>query len=186
MLTREEVLKVIDACTNSRDKAIISLLYDASARPVDLREMRWKDVQFDDDGAMIHTSAKTGKERKIRLTPISLSYLAQWKSDYPGDPTGENYVFVSLREYESAARTHIPVENTAFLRLIRTLRQRTGIQKLKPSIFRPSRITHDVADGYDLQYLMLKNWGSLKSSMIEYTRNPARSIYRNMPLKRQG
>lgn len=167
MLTKEEVLQVIEACTNSRDKAIISMLYDASARPVDLRELTWNDITFDEYGALIRTSAKTGKERKIRLTHISFPYLAQWRQDYPGSPVGVNSVFVTHRVYEAAEGQHLPLEHTAFLRLIRSLRKKTGILKLKPSIFRSTRITHDVADGYDTAYLMKKNWGTLKTNMLE-------------------
>lgn len=186
MLTKEEVLHIIEECTNSRDKAIISMLYDASARPVDLLELKWEDIIFDEYGAIFKTSAKTGKERTIRLTPISSPYLSQWRSDYPGEPLGNNPVFVSHREYESAGGMNIPIKNTAILRLIRNLRKKTGINKLKPSIFRPSRISHDVAEGYDLQYLMLKNWGSLKSSMIEVYAKPGEEYISRYALEKAG
>jgi len=45
-------------------------------------------------------------------------------------------------------------------RVMIRLRHRTGNQKLKPGIFRPSKISADVADGYDLPYVMLKNWAT--------------------------
>jgi len=167
MLTKEEVLQVIDACTNSRDKAIISMLYDASARPVDLGELRWTDVIFDEFGALFHTSSKTGKERTIHLTHFSVPYLAQWNQDYPGTPEGVSPVFVTHRIYEAGGGAHLPFEHTAFLRFVRSLRKKTGISKLKPSILRSTRITHDVADGYDTAFLMKKNWGTLKTNMLE-------------------
>ena len=186
LLTKEEVLQAIDACSNSRDKAIISMLYDASARPVDLLELKWKDIIFDEYGALFRTSAKTGKERTIRLTPISTPYLSQWRSDYPGEPFGTNQVFISHHKYAEAGDKYVPIENTAILRLIRTLRKKTGNPRLKPSIFRPSRITHDVSDGFDLQYLMLKNWGSLKSSMIEIYAKPGEEYISKYALEKAG
>ncbi len=186
MLTKEEVLQTIEACTNSRDKALISMLYDASARPVDLLTLKWKDVTFDENGAFYRTSAKTGKERFVRLTHISHPYLSLWKSDYPGETEGENLVFVSHRVYEAAGGTNTPLEITAVQRLIRTLRKKTGIQRLKPSIFRPSRITHDVADGYDLQYIMKKNWGTLKTPMIEIYAKPDEDFISNYALEKSG
>lgn len=186
MLTKDEVLQVIEACGNSRDKAIISMLYDASARPVDLRELTWDDIIFDEYGALIHTSAKTGIPRSIRLTHISFPYLAQWRQDYPGSPKGLNPVFLSHRVYEAAGGQHVPIEHTAFLRLIRSLRKKTGIQKLKPSIFRSTRITHDVADGYDTAYLMKKNWGTLKTNMLEIYAKPDEDYITRYALEKSG
>jgi integrase/recombinase XerD len=185
MLTKEEVLKVITACTNSRDRAIISMLYDGSLRPVDLRELTWESVTFDEYGVLIRTSAKTGKERVIRLT-FSGPYFAQWKSDYPGIPEGKNPVFVSHRIYKAAGGEHIPLEMDAIMRLIRGLRQKTGIQKLQPSIFRPSRITHDVEDGYDSSYLMLKNWGTLKTPMLQVYAKPGDDYMTRYALEKAG
>lgn len=185
LLSKDEVLQVINACTNSRDRAIISMLYDGSLRPVDLRELTWAAVTFDDYGVLIRTSAKTGKERLIRLT-FSGPYFSQWKTDYPGNPEGQNPVFVSHRIYQAVGGAHIPLESDAIMRLIRGLRQKTGIQKLRPSIFRPSRITHDVEDGYDSSYLMLKNWGTLKTPMLQVYAKPGEDYMTQYALEKAG
>jgi integrase len=185
MLTKEEVLRVIASCTNSRDRAIISMLYDGSLRPVDLRKLTWQDVTFDEFGALIRTSAKTGKERVIRLT-FSTPYFAQWRTDYPGVPIGPARVFVSHRIYESAGGEHIPLEMDAIVRMVRSLRQKTGIERLNPSLFRPSRITHDVTDGYDSSYLMLKNWGTLKTPMLQVYAKPGEDYITKYALEKAG
>jgi integrase len=185
MLTKDEVLKAIDACSNSRDRAIVSMLYDGSLRPVDLRKLTWEDVIFDEYGSLIRTSAKTGKERAIRLT-FSTPYFAQWRTDYPGEPAGSAPVFVSHRVYESAGGEHIPLEMDAIVRLIRSLRKKTGIERLSPSIFRPSRITHDVTDGYDSSYLMLKNWGTLKTPMLQVYAKPGEDYITKYALEKAG
>jgi len=185
MLTKEEVLQIINACTNSRDRAIISMLYDGSLRPVDLRELTWEKVTFDEYGVLIRSSAKTGKERVIRLT-FSVPYFSQWKSDYPGNPEGPLPVFVSHNTFKAAGGEHISLEMEAITRLIRGLRQKTGIQKLQPSIFRPSRITHDVMDGYDSSYLMLKNWGTLKTPMLQVYAKPGEDYITRYALEKAG
>ncbi|MGA2824184.1 MAG: site-specific integrase, partial [Bacteroidales bacterium] len=185
MLTKDEVLKAIDACSNSRDRAIVSMLYDGSLRPVDLRKLTWEDVIFDEYGSLIRTSAKTGKERAIRLT-FSTPYFAQWRTDYPGEPAGSAPVFVSHRVYESAGGEHISLEMDAIVRLIRSLRKKTGIERLSPSIFRPSRITHDVTDGYDSSYLMLKNWGTLKTPMLQVYAKPGEDYITKYALEKAG
>jgi integrase len=185
MLSKEEVLQVINACTNSRDRAIISMLYDGSLRPVDLRELTWDAVTFDEYGVLIRTAAKTGKERAIRLT-FSTPYFSQWKTDYPGNPEGSVPVFISHRIYKSVGGEHTPLESDAIVRLIRGLRKKTGIQKLLPSIFRPSRITHDVMDGYDSSYLMLKNWGTLRTPMLQVYAKPGEDYITRYALEKAG
>ena len=72
----------------------------------------------------------------------------------------------------------------AIVRSIRGLREKTGIQKLQPSIFRPSRITHDVEDGYDASYLMLKNWGTLKTPMLQVYAKPGAEYMTNYALEK--
>jgi len=185
MLTKEEVLQAINACTNSRDRAVISMLYDGSLRPVDLRELTWDKVFFDEYGVLIRSSAKTGKERVIRLT-FSVPYLSQWRADYPGNPEGPIPVFVSHNIFKDAGDQHIPLEKEAITRLIRTLRKKTGIEKLQPSIFRPSRITHDVIDGYDASYLMLKNWGTLNTPMLQVYAKPGEDYMTKYALEKAG
>jgi len=55
--------------------------------------------------------------------------------------------------------------------MIKLLKKWTGIKKLKASIFRPTKITHDVASGVELPYIMKKNWGSLRTKMIDVYTN---------------
>jgi hypothetical protein len=55
--------------------------------------------------------------------------------------------------------------------MIKLLRRNTGIRKLKAIIFRPSKITHDVASGVELPYIMKNNWGLLRTKMIDVYTN---------------
>lgn len=167
MLTQEEITALLPHCRSVRDRCLITMLWDASSRPIELLSLKWCDVHFDDFGAYFQTSQKTGKERRIRLT-FSLPYIKQWKEKYPGKPDGEAPVFVTTNLCNGK---HIPMTKDNLDRVIRYLKAKTGIRKLKPSIFRPSRITHDVKSGYDLPYVMLKNWGSLKTPMIDLYTN---------------
>jgi site-specific recombinase XerD len=43
----------------------------------------------------------------------------------------------------------------AFDKRIQEIIEKTGIEKLKPGIMRSTRITHDVAAGQDVQYIIL-------------------------------
>ncbi len=160
MLSKEEVMRVLAACDNSRDRCLISMIYDGSNRIVEPLSLDWKDLMHDDMGYYIDTKAKTGRQRKIRYTS-SIPHIEQWQKDYPGKAEGSNPVFISLHEPRNR------MTKGAFDKRIKEIKEKTGIQKLKPGIMRSTRITHDVAAGQDVQYIMLKNWGNLKTSMLD-------------------
>ena len=184
MLTKEEVLQTLSACTNTRDKAIIAMLYDGSHRPIEVLDLKWNEINEDEDGYYYLTSKKTGNRRRIRMT-FAIPFYETWKNDYPGVAAGENHVFVTLNRM-NGRKEHKPMTKANLDRLILILKDRTGIQKLKSSIFRPSKITHDVVDGYELPYIMLKNWGNLKTNMIDVYTNVSDDYIDQEALRKAG
>lgn len=183
LLTLKDMETLINACRTSRDRAIISMMYDGSNRPIELLTLTWGDLHWDDYGVWFTTSAKTGKGRRIRLTAYSIPYLSQWRSEYPGTPEGEARVFVSnyLRDGKP-----IGISLKYLDALIKDLRDRTGIKKVKASIFRPSKITEDVRAGLDPAYIALKNWGSLKTSMLDVYATPGGEYIDRVALEASG
>lgn len=184
MLTRDEVLQIIEACGNSRDRALIATLYDGSNRPVELLSLNWSDLHFDEHGAWFETNRKTGIRRRIRLT-LAVPYLAQWQVDYPEGVQPDVPVFCQLR-CDLVTGRHERLTKSGLDGMIVRLKRRTGIAKLHPYSFRPSRITHDVEDGYDPQYIMMKNWGTLKTTMLERYTNLNDSYIDTYALERAG
>jgi integrase len=171
MFTGDELKQIIEAAWNNRDKCLLAMLYDGSNRPIELLRLKWRDIIFDEYGAYFITAAKTDKERRIRLTNISLPYLDIWRGKHP-DPLPDQYVFCTINKSHIEGRKSIrPLTIDNVQRIIRDVKKRTGIQKLKASLFRPSRITADVKAGVELAYIMKKNWGSLKTKMIDLYTN---------------
>ncbi len=160
MLTKAEVMQVIQAAGNSRDRCLISMVYDGSNRIIELLRLNWNDLTHDSMGYYIETDAKTGHKRKIRFTS-SIPHIEQWQKDYPGKAEGDNPVFITLHDPRNR------LTKSAYDNRIYQIAKGTGISKLKPGIMRSTRITHDVAAGQDVQYIMLKNWGNLKTSMLD-------------------
>lgn len=79
ILSKEEVLSVIEAATHPRNKAIVSLLYEGGFRIGELASIRFKDIEFNKFGGKVKVRGKTGE----RLVPfvISESYLKIWMGD---------------------------------------------------------------------------------------------------------
>lgn len=184
MLTPEEVSITIQTARNPRDKALLATLYDGSNRPIELLRLKWSDINYDEFGAYFITDAKTEKERRIRLTNISLGYLDQWKQKHP-DPSPDQYVFCTINKSKEGKGIR-PVSIDNLQRLVKIIKRDTGIKKLKPSIFRPTRITHDVSAGYELPYIMKKNWGHLRTKMIDVYTNLDAAYLDDVALRHAG
>lgn len=60
LLNEIEVKALIDACDNPRDRATVSLLYESGIRVSELANLRIKHIVFDEYGAQVVVSGKTG------------------------------------------------------------------------------------------------------------------------------
>lgn len=160
MLTEGEVKQMIDAARSSRDRALISLLYESGMRPIEVCRLTWKDITFDEYGCILHTRGKTGKERRIRLL-MARQHLAAWQADYGKIPAPTDPVFTTV--YAPRA----PLKYETLKRIFGDLVQNAGIQKkVNPYIARHSRVTHLLAQGMPESVIKLQHWGSLKSNML--------------------
>ena len=182
MLTVDEVTTVIKSARTFRDKALLSMLYDGSNRPIELLRLRWQDLIADEYGYYFITDGKTRKERHIRLTNLSIPYLDQWRAEHP-DSSPEQFVFCTINATNKGIRP-LTIDNVQ--RIMALLKRNTGIRKLKASIFRPTKITHDVASGVELPYVMKKNWGSLRTKMIDVYTNLDSSYMDEVALRNAG
>ena len=81
LLSEEHIGQMITAATGLRNKAIIAVLYDSGCRIGEIRTMRIGSVAFDQYGARIQITGKTG-DRSLRLT-ISVPFLANWINNHP-------------------------------------------------------------------------------------------------------
>lgn len=162
MLTGEQVEALIHATTNSRDRALVAVLYEGGFRPVELSRLEWSDVKNDQYGYVVNTSAKTGKPRYVRLI-TSAPALAQWQQDSHQD-TGP--VFRGMREGHKNATGITP---HAIADIIKKTAKRAGITNDKavyPYLLRHSRITHLLEDEVHESVIKLQHWGSLSTPML--------------------
>ena len=162
LLNEMEILAMLRSCQNSRDRAIIATLYESGVRIQELATLSWAQVTFDDWGVVINIDRKTGKKtckpRYIRLV-MAREYLSTWRDDYPFDPAGKAVVFLTSRNR--------PLQYGGIAKQIREIAERANIQKhVTPHLFRHSRITHLLQQGYSMSTIKLTMWGSLSTNMI--------------------
>ncbi len=160
MLTADEVTKIIAAGRTSRDHAILAMLYEGSARPIEIITAKWGDLSFDEYGCVWNTAGKTEKNRYVRLI-MAAPYLKQWRNDYPEDLDPDAPLFVTLR------RPHRALSSSGLRVIIEKTAARSGIKKaIFPYLFRHSRITAMIADETPESIVKSQAWGSLRTNQL--------------------
>ncbi|MDK2974732.1 MAG: integrase/recombinase XerD [Methanofollis sp.] len=160
MLTSEEIRALITAATNSRDRALVAVLYESGCRISEIGRLTWERVSFDAHGAVLAVEdTKCHKTRHVRLV-MALPYFAAWRNDYPFEPTGRALVFITTHK--------TPLRYATTLKILRTLATRAGITKrVTPHLFRHSRITHLITQGVNESVIKLMMWGNLNTDMFQ-------------------
>lgn len=132
----DDVDRLMNAASNARDKALISVLYDSGCRIGELLTLRIKNVQFDEYGGVLLVSGKTG-QRRVRIIH-SVPKLQTWLEQHPVRNEPEAWVFCSLSNRKRGAQLkYEPVS-----RGLRKLKQRAGVtKKINPHAFRHARAT---------------------------------------------
>jgi integrase len=66
LLTEDEIRRIVSAAENPRDKTLVLVLYETGCRIGELLSLRIKNIQFDEYGALLLLSGKTG-QRRVRV-----------------------------------------------------------------------------------------------------------------------
>ena len=136
ILTQDEVLAVIDADENPRDKALIALLYDSGARPSEILNLRIKDVKLNKTHGEIFVNGKRG----MRRIPIvfSIPCLTKWLNTHPAKSDPEAKLFPKLKRGRGGEN----LTPDGLDGLVKRLARKAGIKKRVTSyLFRHSRLT---------------------------------------------
>lgn len=117
--------KMLRACNSIREKALFIMGMEMGCRPQELRDLRWADVKYCDDGtADIHLySTKTKKDRKFPIKE-AVVHLKRWQQEfaYP-NRTDNDLIFPSVRDRNK----HIA--RTSLTMWIKRLAKRAGVTK---------------------------------------------------------
>src|SRR3990170_8862810 len=81
ILTEDDIKKLVESANNLRDKAFILVLYESGCRIGEILSLRIRNVQFDDYGAALIVSGKTG-DRRVRII-ASAPKLCSWLDNHP-------------------------------------------------------------------------------------------------------
>ncbi len=136
IMTTDEFDRMINVCRTVRDRALISLLYDSGCRISEILTLRVKDVTFDEYGAILIVSGKTGT-RRVRLFGTSVPFFSKWIESRRTKQGPDAFVFANPRDANRS-----PMHYHQALQVVRRAAIRAGIaKKVNPHLFRHTRAT---------------------------------------------
>ncbi|EHQ36457.1 tyrosine-type recombinase/integrase [Methanoplanus limicola] len=160
LLTQEEIYNLIQGARNTRDKALIAVLYESGCRIGELGRLTWRDAIFDEYGVKLYSDDHKGKQTRYSRLTFSTEYLANWKENTPLKNPDDN-IFIA---YQSNA----PLNYSGFLRAIQRAAKASGVTKAtKTHLFRKSRITHMITQNYQESIIKKTMWGNLNTNMFQ-------------------
>ncbi len=138
LLTEEEIIKMINAAPNTRDKAMIGLLWDIGARIGEVGTLKIKHIKFDEYGAVIIVNGKTGP-RRVRAV-WSVSYLMNWLEEHPEKDNLEAPLWFNLSRRKKGIEG---MQYDAIRMQLQRVAEEAGIKKrVHIHLFRHSRATY--------------------------------------------
>jgi integrase/recombinase XerD len=156
-ISKEQVGKLLDACSNLRDKFLIQLLWESSMRIGEALALWLED--FEIDGQKIHICDRGDlsnlaeikticSPRTIDVSPDLINMFFDYVSQFHTDEVDTNHVFIKL----SGENKNQPMEYEDVASLFRRLRAKTGIDA-HPHMLRHSSLTELRRAGWKPEHL---------------------------------
>jgi len=125
-LTGEQVRRIIDACQQARDKALVTVLVDTGLRLSEVCALDWGDIDLE-TGEVRVRKGKGGKDRRVIIGPKTRRSLLYYRRGLPhgeDDPVWLTYPGTSVCTpgYRSPR-----LQRSGVIMMLRRLRKRTGI-----------------------------------------------------------
>lgn len=134
----EELEKLKNACTNSRDLALVSFLYATGCRVSEVVSIDIADVNFKTKEIVVY--GKGGKERTVYLTEVAVMYLQEYISSRNDS---NKALFVG--------KGNKRLQKNAIQAVMKKLGKRAGVENVHPHRFRRTLATDLIDRGAALQ-----------------------------------
>ena len=164
VLSKEEIIKIINSTNNNKHKCIVGLLYSSGLRRGELLSLKVTDIDSKRMVVKIN-NAKGNKDRISILSPSILKDLQRYYKEY----RPKEYLFEGQNGSKYSA--------TSVLKIISVAAKKAGIlKKVSPHMLRHSFATHLLENGTDIRHIqLLLGHSSTKTTEI-YTHVANRSF----------
>ena len=165
VLSEQEVIQLLNAAANLRDRAILMTLYSGGLRLLELIHLQPRDIDSATMRILVR-EGKGGKDRYVILSETLLEVLRQYFSKF----RPKHWLFYSVKPDQ-------PVNPRCIQKMVKDTALRAGLTKqVSPHVLRHSFATHLLEHGTNLRYIQeLMGHKSLKTTMI-YTHVSRRAL----------
>ena len=155
VISKEEVLSIIENTNNIKHRCIVKLLYSSGIRRNELLNLRITDI----DSKRMLVMVRGGKGKKDRQTLLSKSLLEDLRN-YFKEWKPQDYLFEGRKASKYSAES--------VLRIVKRAAAKAGLhQNVTPHVLRHSFATHLLESGVDLRQIqVLLGHGSSKTTEI--------------------
>lgn len=137
LLTEDDVLKLVEAAGNPRDKAFIFTLYESGGRIGEVGRMRIRDASFEKGYTRLYLKGKTGPRRVIVIA--STQYLMTWIQNHPLKDDRNAPLWVNLGRNPKRYKS---LRYCALADILKIASEKAGLKKrIHPHLLRHSRAT---------------------------------------------
>ena len=180
VLGEAELIRLFDAPTNLKHKAILFTAYSAGLRVSEVINLRMQDIDRERGQLFIYCS-KGKKDRYVRLSPLLLDILESYYKKC--NPRPKNYLFEGTKAGE-------PYSTRSAQTIFSDARKKAGISKqLSFHSLRHSFATHMLEKGVDVKYIKdilghfdiktTERYLHIKREFLINIDSPLDSLYRN-------
>ena len=146
ILSTSQVQNIIyEAKDNTRNHAMLLLLYGSAIRCAELCGLQWEDVQQTAAGGQITVLGKGNKTRSIPLHKVVWDELISIR---PSDASPSDYVFQSRKSAHQGR-----LSETQVWRIVKGYAEKAGIKKASTHWFRHAHATHAMEKGAPLRII---------------------------------
>ena len=163
-LTADEFRKMLAACQNQRDRALLYVLFDTGARISEVLNVRLKHVHLETDLPYIELPESKTEPRPVYLMD-SIHEIAGWLKAHPNKKDREAFLFPVLKK--SGKKDYKPfLDRKVALYIVQRIAARAGIERrIYNHLFRHTSATFDRKEGMPDQFMQLKYGWSESSKM---------------------
>ncbi|MCX8190223.1 MAG: tyrosine-type recombinase/integrase [Candidatus Diapherotrites archaeon] len=153
VLSKEEVIKMINATNNLKHKLVIMFLYYAGLRLNEVRNLKWEEIDFGRE--IIHLKTAKGDKERIVFLNKKLTYMLKMYGI-----NEEGLIFVSQKLGKYNKRT--------IQQIVKSSSKKAEIKKkITPHTLRHSFANHLLESGADIRYIQhLLGHKDLKTTQI--------------------
>ncbi len=172
MLTDEDIKKLLNACEDAREQAIICGLLDGGITVSELAKMKVKSVSFDELGTYFilpkGTIYKTKhRQRKVRLFLIhdSTQYIKEYLNHHRYNDDPEAY-FIYSKSKRVKDPAHTPILGSSIYVIVKRIAKDSGVKKkIGPHYLRHNSATRCALKGFN-EFMMRKRFGWSETSKM--------------------